>query len=80
MLQDKDKESLDLTINSIEQKKRLLQASFLQTLPKILSYFHKNTQISISIDDAFRIQIKIPGDTGLDFVIGDIDNQCLKSL
>lgn len=80
MLQDKDKESLDLTINSIEQKRRLLQTSFFQNLPKILSYFHKNTQISMSIDDAFRIQIKIPGDTGLDFVIGDIDNQCLKSL
>ena len=83
MLQDKDKESLDLTINSIEQKKRLLQTSIFQALPKfpkILSYFHKNTQISISIDDAFRIQVKIPGDTGLDFVIGDIDNECLKSL
>lgn len=34
-----------------------------------ITYYHKDTQISVSFDSDGKAQIRIPGDTGLDFLL-----------
>ena len=34
-----------------------------------ISYYHKETQISVSFESANKAQIRIPGDTGLDSLL-----------
>jgi hypothetical protein len=66
---NKNSKNVPIAINSVlPAKGRFL---FEISLLKHINYYHKDTQISVSYSANLSAQIRIPGDTGIDYVIAN---------